>query len=66
MEGLFRQREVGLVCHLVVKIRFIAKYQVPTYVVVAGEADLRNPQHFRAMEQRRLNGGIAAASLERS
>ena len=66
IEGLFRQRGVGLVCYVLVKIRFFAKYQVPTYVVVAGEADLRNPQHFRAMEQRRLDGGIVAAPVQGS
>ena len=56
IEGRFSQRGLGLVCHVVVGIRLFAKYHVPTYTVVAGEADLRNPQHFEAMEKRRLTG----------
>ena len=35
VEGSFRQRGLGLVCQLVVKIRLFAKFQVPTYIVVA-------------------------------
>lgn len=64
MEGVFRQRGVGLVCHVVVRIRLFAKYHVPTYAVVAGEADLRNLRHFQEMERRRLTGKIARVSTQ--
>ena len=64
IQGVVRQRGVGLVCHVVVKIRFFAKYQVPTYTVVVGEADLRNPQHLQKMEKRRVNGEIVGVSTE--
>ena len=51
-----RQRGVGLVAQVVVRIRLFAKYHVPTYTVVAGEVDFRNPRHFEALEERRRNG----------
>lgn len=55
---LSQQRGVGSVLLVIVAVRFFAKYKMPTYSVVVGEVDLKNPRHSHAMEKHLLNGQL--------
>ena len=46
---------------VVVDIRLFSGTETPSYHVVVGEIDLTNPEHFRALEQHRLNGKLVLA-----
>lgn len=51
---------------IIVDIRLFSATETPSYHVVVGLIDLKNPEHVRAFEKHRLEGKIVASPLQGS